>query len=359
MVQLTLLATVKLDHRPAAGPELGVSLACATLTRHVGGAVAAAVLIELWFRGRARAAAVAGLTCLALLTPWIVWLASTPGATQADLLPGRGGLPALVVSQAVFYTRRIPDALTGPAVEIATVFRPTGPVSLLANLWAVGATGLILVGLAKTLKTPRRRLAGLSAGATGALLLAWPFTEAGRFLIPLVPCLLVGATEGLALVLSRLKRVRRPRGIAAALVLAATLPYSVYALATDRAGAQRRTHAGIDAACRWIAHEGAGRPGPVLTRYPGEVYWQTGRTALGPPADGPDAVARVIRRYGVAYLIVDEAPFADALPSPLSAFLKAEPGAARLVWKADAGRPPVAVYAVDQGFAGPSNVRVP
>jgi len=47
------------------------------------------------------------------------------------------------------------------------------------------------------MRTPRRRLAGLIALFTLALLLVWPFTEAGRFLFPIVPFLLVGATEAL------------------------------------------------------------------------------------------------------------------------------------------------------------------
>ena len=67
-----------------------------------------------------------------------------------------------------------------------------------ANVWAVAATGIIAFGWIRALRRPRRRLAGLVPLATLLVLLAWPFTEAGRFLVPLIPCILVGAVEGLA-----------------------------------------------------------------------------------------------------------------------------------------------------------------
>ena len=47
-------------------------------------------------------------------------------------------------------------------------------------------------GWVRTLQTARRRLVGMIAFITLSLLFAWPFTEAGRFLIPLVPMVLVG-----------------------------------------------------------------------------------------------------------------------------------------------------------------------
>ena len=90
----------------------------------------------------------------------------------------------------------------------------------------------------RPLRNPRRRLAGLIAFLTLALLLVWPFTEAGRFLIPLVPFLLVGATEGLAQpdVLGGNQTAPRLGG---GIVLAVSIPYAAYAVATGRAAAQR------------------------------------------------------------------------------------------------------------------------
>jgi hypothetical protein len=240
----------------------------------------------------------------------------------------------------------MPDQVTGPVVEIATVYGRSRAVATAANAWAALACATLVFGWVHALRNPRRRLAGLVAFCTLALLLIWPFTEAGRFLIPLVPCLLVGATEGLAAA-ARLARVRprRSRVVAAWLLLAVSVPYSVYALATDRAGAQRRGHDGFDAACAWIARS-AEAPGPVLTRHPGEVYWRSGRQALSPTSNDPEAVRSAIERYGVAYLLVDEERYTNAPPSPLGRFVEDHPGRVLEVWSRKTGRSSVTVYAV-------------
>ena len=152
----------------------------------------------------------------------------------------------------------------------------------------------------------------------------WPFTEAGRFLFPIVPFLLVGATEGLARVMA-IVGVRRSRGWACALVLALSVPYAVYAVASGRALAERHTHADFDAACQWIQQNGA-RPGPLLTRHPGEVFWQTGRQAVAPDSSDPDAVDQLVKRLGISYLLIDEDRFANEITSPLSGYVDAVPG---------------------------------
>src|SRR5439155_20570700 len=103
-------------------------------------------------------------------------------------------------------------------------------------------------------------------------------------------------------------RPSRRRLVAASLVFAMSLPYSAYLLATGRARALEASHRDFDAACAWLASH-ADRPGPVLTRHPGEVFWQTGRRALEvPTAERPgdvdaDAatIARTITAYHVAY----------------------------------------------------------
>jgi hypothetical protein len=194
------------------------------------------------------------------------------------------------------------------------------------------------------IRSPRQRLGALIPLATMALLLAWPFTEAGRFLIPLVPSILMGAVEGTAPIL-RAMRIRSPRRWAAGLVLAASLPYSAYSIATDRAGAQRRTHEGFDAACGWIAQSGS-HSGPILTRYPADVAWLTGRPGVEIPAGDPGSISRTIERYQVAYILVDEARFANADASPLPAYIANSPDRVRLAWQ---GRGPIAVYEVIRG----------
>jgi hypothetical protein len=350
---LALLAAVGAGRRGGIGRglALGAAVASCVLTRHVGIALAVAVGLDLAIRRRWTTLGAAALAATVLVLPWVAWLASVGRPTQVALLP-RGGWAELVAGNALFYLRRLPDALTGPVVEVATVFGRSPTVALVATAWAATATGLLAWGGLRSVRTPRRRLAGLVAGVTLALLLAWPFTEAGRFLIPLVPCLLVAAVEAIASVVARRSLRSRvsclvsrvfpgPRSWAAAVVLAASAPYAVYALASGRAEAQRRSHADFDASCAWIVRHGD-RPGPILTRHPGEVFWLTGRPALGPPGDDLEAIARLIDRSGVAYLLVDDSRYARDVANPLHRFVASRPSAVRRTWRRGA----VAVFAV-------------
>lgn len=342
---LTLLGARAVGRRGtrASGIGLGALLAALILTRHVGGALALAVGLDLIARRKAGAAVAAGLTCLALISPWVAWLVSVREHTQAELFL-QGGLMGRVAGQAWFYLLRLPDQLTGPFVEVATVFRGPGPLTVLAITWALLASGLILGGWLRLSRSPRRRLAALTPILTLGLLLVWPFTEAGRFLVPLVPFLVVGATEGLAGVLGRLG-IRRARRTAAALVLLVSLPYSIYALIGDRSAVLRGTYADFDAACAWLASEG-GEPGPILTRHPGEVYWLTGRNALAPASTDPSVVEALVDRQRVSYLLIDEARYANAPDNPLSLFVQRRPERVREVWRRDSGGASTVIYAV-------------
>ncbi len=90
-------------------------------------------------------------------------------------------------TQALFYARRIPDAIAGPFVEVATVFARSPWLGGVATLGAVAVSLVVVVGWVRLVRSPRRRLGGLIPLTTLPLLLVWPFTEAGRFLIPLFP----------------------------------------------------------------------------------------------------------------------------------------------------------------------------
>jgi len=188
----------------------------------------------------------------------------------------------------------------------------------------------------------------------------WPYTEAGRFLIPLIPCLLIGAEEGLVAMACQMGRVnangRRPRRLrlyVSILIFLASLPYSCYMLAAGRTRALEATHRDFDAACSWIAGH-AGRPGPVLSRHPGEVFWKTGRQGLEvPTSERPgqrdadsDAIARTIAAYKISYLLIDHERYAGAARSPLAQFVIEHPELVREVWKSGAGGGSVSVYEV-------------
>jgi 4-amino-4-deoxy-L-arabinose transferase-like glycosyltransferase len=342
--------------RLRSGLALGFLLGICTLTRHVGICLALAVIIDLFCQRRRSAAIAVGLGTAAVLLPWILWLLAVRHNTQAALL-AQTGLVSRVAEQALFYVRRIPDQITGPIVEVGTVFRRSGYLSAGLTLWAAFATGLVLLGWLRSFRSPRRRIVGLAALATLALLVIWPFTEAGRFLVPLVPFILIGAMDGLAIILAALRhqmkpirlqpvffrenrflsathlvRTLTPRTRAAALLLALSTPYALYAIATGRSEAQRATHRDFDAACAWLREHGT-RPGPVLTRHPGEVYCRTRRRALAPSRSDPAAIAQTIEHYGVAYLLIDEDRYARAPSNPLTPYVEHRPDTNRMMWR--------------------------
>ena len=165
-------------------------------------------------------------------------------------------------------------------------------------------------------------------------MLAWPFTEAGRFLVPLVPFLLVGTAEGLARVGS-MGRVR-----AAWMLLALAIPYTVYSAIPSRVVARERTHADFDDACHWLAGRMHRPDSLVLTRHPGEVFWQTRFQAIASP-DDPAAIARLAESRVLVYLMVDDERFANAPASPLGRYIAAAGGRLSKVY--DRG---VAIYEV-------------
>ena len=342
---LAVLIAVQAGRRGgvAIGIVLGFVLAACVLTRHVGLGLAAAVVLDLGLRRRWKALVSAGLTMVVLIIPWVGWLAIVHHNTQAGLLV-QGRLAARIAGQAVFYLQRLPDQINGPIVEVGTVFRRSAVVAVLVNLWAVAATGVIIWGWARTLRNPRRRLAGLIAFLTLAMLLVWPFQEAGRFLISLVPFMLVGAIEGLAHLMS-LMRLRQARDWAAGMVLSASIPYAAYAIATGRAAAQQRIHADFDAACQWIAHD-ATRPGLILTSHPGEVFWQTSRQAVAPDSPDPEAIDRLIDRLGIAYLLIDEERYANAADDPLVQYVRRYPDRVTRVWIQSRGMTSIQIWEV-------------
>ena len=325
------------------GIILGVALAVNILIRHVGVCLAVGAVIDLSLRGRWRTLWSAVLTTTVLVLPWVGWLAMFHHHTQLDLLTTEG-LGACIAQQALFYLQRLPDQVIGPFVEVGTVSHRPLVVTVVANFWAFMVTGIMVWGWVRTLRTPRRRLAGIIAFTTLSVLLVWPFTEAGRFLVPLVPFLLVGLTEGLAHLMAQVG-LKRPREWAARFVLAVSIPYAVYSVGNSRADAQRRIQADFDAACQWITCH-ATHPGLILTRHPGEVFWQTGRPAVGPDSSSPDAINQLIDQLGVTYLLIDEERYINAGLNPLKQYVEEYPDRVLFVWGRSSGSTSVEVFAI-------------
>jgi hypothetical protein len=360
--QLAILAATspRSGRGAASASVLGVLLGLCMLTRQIAVGIIGAVVVDLWLRGERRRAAIAGGVTSLLVLPWLIWMASVGTShTQAGLLMGgnQGGVSGLA-SQMLFYLQRIPDQLIGPVVEIATVLRPLPFLEVVANFWAGLATAIVIAGWLALRRRPRRRLAALIPLFTIGLLLVWPYSEAGRFLIPLIPCLVIGAVRGLELLGRRASRAaRRPVSArrlscrAAWVVLLASLPYPAYAIVSGHARRSDPSHEAFDEACAFLRSPQA-RPGLVLSRHPGEVFLETGRqglevsTAERPGAANADAeaIARTIARYGVAYLLIDEERYINAPESPLRRFVVERPEAVRRVWSRERGRSSLALY---------------
>jgi hypothetical protein len=340
---LTVLLVAKFGHRDGTGIGimLGVILAATILIRHIGVCLVAAVAIDLGLRTRWKTLRLAGLTTVVLILPWAGWLTLVHRHTQVGLFTTKE-LAGRIVGQAIFYLQRLPDQVVGPFVEVGTVLRPSPVVAIVANCWAAITTGMIVWGWIRMLRTPRRRLAAIIAFITLSLLLLWPFTEAGRFLVPLVPFVLVGLAEGLAHALTCLG-LRRSRDWAVVIVLTVSVPYTAYSIMNNRAGAQRRLHADFDTACQWIARH-ATHPGPVLTRHPGEVFWQTGHLAIEPDSANPEAIDRLIDRLDVAYLLIDEDRYVNATSSPLKRYVERYPERVTFMWGGRYGMASIQIF---------------
>ena len=327
------------------GIVLGIALAAGMLTRHVGICIAGAVVLDLGLRGRWKVLVTVISTATVLVLPWVAWLLAVHHHTQLGLLTTHG-LVDRIAGQAFFYLQRLPDQITGPFVEVGTVFKRSPALAMAVNLWAAIAGATVGWGWVRTLQTARRRLAGLIAFITLSLLFAWPFTEAGRFLIPLVPMVLVGCTEGLAYAIGQ-AQIKASRNWAAAILLGASIPYSAYSIINGRAEAQQRIQVDFDAACQWITGH-VTRPGPILTRHPGEVFWQTGHPTIEPDSPDPVVINRLIDRVGVTYLLVDDERYVNAGVNPLKKYVEQYPARVALVWSGSHASVSVEVFEIVQ-----------
>src|SRR5262249_48283809 len=71
---------------------------------------------------------------------------------------------------------------------------------------------------------------------------------------------------------------------------------------------------------------------PILCRYPADVFWQTGRRSLEPGSEDARSIGRLVDRYGVAYLLVEDRPYSNAAADPLARFVSEQAGRVRRVW---------------------------
>ena len=335
---LTLLIARLGSPRSKIVPLIGL-VGLAILTRQVAACWALALAVNLAIRLGWRASLRFLVGTVLVVAPWVGWQARVGSGSQSSLFRW-DGLPGLILGQTLFYARRMPDMLFGPFVEVATVFGRSPWLARAATVGAVGFALVVTLGWVRSVRSERRRLGGLVPMATLPLLLVWPFTEAGRFLIPLVPFVLMGAVEGGAVVLTWFN-LRRPKHWASRLILAGSIPYSAYALVADRAGAERRLQRDFDSGCAWISTQ-RDTPGPVMARHAGDVAWLSNRLAVAIPDGGPAAIAARIRQYRVAFLVIDDARYAQSPDNPLHSFVN-DLKRIRLVWSGGS----TTIYQVD------------
>jgi hypothetical protein len=288
-----------------------------------------------------------------LTSLWLSWTAIVGSAsgTQAEILfSGDAPWADRIAQQLVFYAQRVPDQIMGPVVEFITVFQTSNLSWGIANLWGFAATACVGLGLLLAASKPHTRLIGLIPLITGAVLLLWPHMEAGRFLIPLVPSILIGAAEGstrLLILLARWRSIqlqpRRIRVIAAALLLAGSIPYPVYMLAAGRVNVLETSQRDFDSACDWLANH-AERPGSVLSEHHGDVFCQSDRRGADVPTEArcgvryanSESIACTVTGYQAAYLLTDSERYTRALRSPLPQFIRSHPNDVRAVFNAGA-----------------------
>lgn len=131
---LAVLRAVRHD-TIGSGIALGIALGASILTRHIGICIALAVVLELGLHGRWKVMVAVISTATLLVLPWVGWLLAVHHHTQLGLLTTHG-LVDRIAGQTLFYLQRLPDQITGPFVEVGTVFKRSPALTSAANLWA-------------------------------------------------------------------------------------------------------------------------------------------------------------------------------------------------------------------------------
>ncbi len=318
----------------------GTALAVAAfLTRTAGLALLASLPVALWWRGHRRRALVAAGAGAAALGGWALFqrLAAPdrPGYIQELLMadpydPAAGsvGLSGLLVRAARNVWTYLSDVLPG------SLGGGPGPPGTGAVLLGLLVAVLALAGwAARARRQPGS--AELFAVAYGALIALWPVVWTDRrFLLPLLPLVLIYACAGAAWLAARLVAAgRTERGPAAekgarwratsvlataavALPLAAlavraaveVAPERIRCLAAYRAGepCDPPAYASLYAAARWAA-SGTPPDAVVVNRKPSLFYWYGRRRGdVYPFSTDPDVVLNGLEAMGADYVVVDQ-----------------------------------------------------
>lgn len=320
---LSILALALLMGESPSRRRIGWAMALAilaTLTRSVGVVLIAAVGLHLVLERRWKAAGVFAVASLLFVGSWFLWTAMAPGqylgsSYVADLQaavrrsvtsPTSGNR---LVRQITYYGGDgLPYAMGVPTMAgtpidnlVAAFVTVTG---LLAGWWVLFR---------------RWRPAALYLGFYGVLLLMWAYRQP-RFLIPLVPLLVLALVGGLhGLLRSRWPRVALVTAGLAAVLLVAGGGTRVAAAAREHwrcrdwqeippADCLTPAQAGFFEAVGYIRAEIP--PGDVfLVSKPGALWYYTGHPSISFPeafAQGQDGWVPYLRGQGVKWILVTD-----------------------------------------------------
>jgi hypothetical protein len=330
-IALSAIVFVMMNPKKTSRPRshnalLGMVIGLSILSRQVGVALAGAVFVEFVCRKEPRKAMASVVISALFVLPWVVWQWSVGGGTQAELLAKDGqsrGFIERLADQSIFYTRRLPDSLFGPYIETATIFMSSPAMALVATLIAAGFCMICIAGFITLAKSPLTRFSAIYFGISLSILIVWPFTEAGRFLIPLIPILSLAFTNGLVV----LCRVFHDFGVAGFmtpgrliwLIPGISMVFGIHTWQKNVRTSPMMLDRDFDQACVWIAQQVA-LTEVIASRHPGDVYWRSGHVGVTwPEQSTTEEVAEALAQKNVGFLLVDRGRFVgDNLPDWLA-----------------------------------------
>jgi hypothetical protein len=296
----------------------GCIIGLAILTRQAAVALLAAIVVHELTQRHFRTALCIGASATLTISPWLWWIATSGKPAQASLIASdeqARSLSQRLIDQSLFYLIRLPDSLFGPFLETATIFRPSPALKSVAYLFAALFFVVFSIGIVSLTKQKATRLAAIYLLISLLMLVAWPFTEAGRFLIPLVPLVLLASAAGVekALALSKFMPQKSTALLAPWLVAAASLPFGVYTWQKQCRIESQPQDRDFNAACHWIT-QNLPEDAIIASRHPGDVYWRSGRRGVVWPENASiDQSYTALNQQNAACLLVDTSRYAKMI----------------------------------------------
>lgn len=318
---------------PALVLAAGCLAGAAALTRSIGVAVIAGVVLTFLASHQRRLAGLAAAPAVVMLLPWLIWvrvhaaevdpLTAANYGTYGDFLR-QGGASWLSLA-----------SLGDIARPLAGISLP--PVGPLRVLLGVLALGVLLLGMARlAIHTPAL---GWMLWCYGAIVVLWPYGP-DRFIWGALPWLGVAFVAGAHRLVSwqpaRWRRV--VAGVASASVVIGFARYQVRIGPGGATATQRGISETMEGLLPWVRT--ATDSSAVLATEDEALLWlYTGRRAVpsflwrvrgrASESFGPDSLYAYLERAGATYLILG-GPGSDAAPT-VDALLERRPGYLQLV----------------------------